>query len=311
MLIHGHEEIRARLANEDRPRVALIEGPEGIGKKLVAREAAELRSKGPNLIEVGRTICTKTVNGDECKHTASNCEVTTASVADFLAERTRVRSRGDVTILFDAGRATTGAANGLLKLLEEPPPKTYFILWASDPVLPTIASRAERFTASPLSDDEVEEMLKKWSVPPERAELVARMAAGRPGRARELDETVRQRGSVLQLVKAGMEDDAILLTNACKALAPQSKEDYAEVREHGDTLRGKRTIDLLRTAIVEARTGAYVAFRPEELFGLEQLSPRDLDVALRKTYPKAQASLVARSVASTIQRLNRRRTARG
>lgn len=310
--ILGHDALREELARPDHPAATLIEGPAGIGKRLVAREAAAKRARGPNLIEVGRTVCTSSVNGEDCaghSNPRKNCEVTTASVADHISERARVRSRGHRTVLFDAGLATTGAANGLLKLLEEPPPNLSFILWADGPVLPTIASRAERLTASPLSDADMQSLLDSWGVPADRTATVARMSAGRPGRARELDDVVRQKGSVLQLLKAGMEDDAILLTNACRALAPASKEDYDEVRALGDTLRGRRTIDLLRTAICEARTGTHVAFEREELFGLERLGP-DLDVALRKTYPNAQASLVARSAISTIQRLNRRRTSR-
>jgi DNA polymerase-3 subunit delta' len=73
------------------------------------------------------------------------------------------------------------AANALLKLLEEPPEGTYFILTAVDleAVLPTIRSRAVRMRLGGLSDDEVRGFLathRSGLSAGEREQRVARSA---------------------------------------------------------------------------------------------------------------------------------------
>lgn len=78
------------------------------------------------------------------------------------------------------------AANALLKLLEEPPPATRFILTASEPgrLLPTIRSRTVPLHASPLPLDTVSDFLQRHTgVDAERARWAAGLARGSIGRA--------------------------------------------------------------------------------------------------------------------------------
>ena len=73
------------------------------------------------------------------------------------------------------------AANGILKILEEPPPHTYFLLVtnAADKLLPTILSRTQIVTVPLLEDRDVEQVLiEKYSVEPKRAARVAQLADG-------------------------------------------------------------------------------------------------------------------------------------
>jgi DNA polymerase-3 subunit delta' len=89
--------------------------------------------------------------------------------------------------------ASPDAANALLKLLEEPPDSTWFILTAADPeaVLPTIRSRAVRLGLGRLSDDEVRSFLAN-SQPEVRGEALerrVRRAEGAIGRALDDSET--------------------------------------------------------------------------------------------------------------------------
>lgn len=89
-----------------------------------------------------------------------------------------------VALLCNFERATTAAANALLKTLEEPPPHVILILTATDPgrLLSTIVSRCQGLTLRLLPNREVEQSLQaRWSIPPEKAELLTRLAAGRPG----------------------------------------------------------------------------------------------------------------------------------
>ncbi len=77
-------------------------------------------------------------------------------------------------------------ANALLKLLEEPPPKTFFVLTSSEPerLLPTIRSRAMPLHIPSLSDEQTTRFLiEKAGADPEGAARAARLARGSIGRA--------------------------------------------------------------------------------------------------------------------------------
>ena len=62
-----------------------------------------------------------------------------------------------VMIIWQPELMHSSAANGILKILEEPPPHTYFILVtnAGDRLLPTILSRTQRVTIPLLQDEEL------------------------------------------------------------------------------------------------------------------------------------------------------------
>lgn len=71
--------------------------------------------------------------------------------------------------------------NRLLKIIEEPPANTIFILVAEQPelILNTILSRCQTVKVNPLSDEEVlEGLIQKKHIPREQAEAVAYLAAG-------------------------------------------------------------------------------------------------------------------------------------
>ncbi len=81
---------------------------------------------------------------------------------------------------------STEAANSLLKVLEEPPADTTFVLTASDPdaLLPTIRSRLLPLRLTPLPEEEVAAFLvEQRAVDAAEAGRVARLAQGAIGRA--------------------------------------------------------------------------------------------------------------------------------
>ena len=86
--------------------------------------------------------------------------------------------------------ASPEAANALLKLLEEPPPGTCFILCAADveAVLPTIRSRAVRMRLAPIADEEVRSFFRlvEPGIEPGELDRKVRRAEGAIGGA--LDE---------------------------------------------------------------------------------------------------------------------------
>jgi DNA polymerase III subunit delta' len=90
--------------------------------------------------------------------------------------------------------ASEGAANALLKTLEEAPSYAVLILTADAPeqLLPTITSRCEVLRLRPLSIEAIETHLQAQGADPERARLIAHVSGGRPGYAIKLlqDESV-------------------------------------------------------------------------------------------------------------------------
>ena len=72
-------------------------------------------------------------------------------------------------------------ANKLLKLLEEPPEKTLFLLISEAPemILPTILSRTQRFNIPKIEETDVAEALQqKYGVQPTDSEVIAHLANG-------------------------------------------------------------------------------------------------------------------------------------
>jgi len=78
------------------------------------------------------------------------------------------------------------AANAVLKLLEEPPPATVFLLVSNEPerLLPTILSRVQPVAVRPFSEDDITNYLAKhYHVPEAKARQVAQLAEGNLGAA--------------------------------------------------------------------------------------------------------------------------------
>ena len=82
--------------------------------------------------------------------------------------------------------ASQEAANALLKVLEEPPPGTTFILTAAEPeaLIPTIRSRLLPVRLRPFPEEEVRRFMEeRTDAGPDQAALAARLGRGSIGRA--------------------------------------------------------------------------------------------------------------------------------
>ncbi|ANK59114.1 DNA polymerase III subunit delta' [Loigolactobacillus backii] len=82
-----------------------------------------------------------------------------------------------VFIIQDADKMTTGAANGLLKFLEEPAPQTYLILTTSakNQLLPTVLSRLQIIDFQDLPRPELLKRLQAQEISANDAALLAHM----------------------------------------------------------------------------------------------------------------------------------------
>ena len=109
-----------------------------------------------------------------------------------------------VVLFEDADRATEQAANALLKAIEEPAPRTVWLLCApsADDLPTTIRSRCRLITLRIPPSDAIADVLERDGIDRERALTAARAAQGHIGRARRLatdPEAARRRADVLRL----------------------------------------------------------------------------------------------------------------
>lgn len=113
--------------------------------------------------------------------------------------------RWQVMIIEDADRLTDQAANALLKAIEEPTPRTVWLLCAPslEDVLPTIRSRCRHVPLrTPPTAVVADVLVRRDGVDPAMATFAARAAQGHIGRAKRLatDEEARlRRHAVLRL----------------------------------------------------------------------------------------------------------------
>jgi DNA polymerase III subunit delta' len=113
--------------------------------------------------------------------------------------------RALVFIVREASELTPQAANALLKTLEEPPSKTYFVLLTSRPhrLLDTIRSRTLPVRFSALPDAVVAEILQRHGLDPG----IATLGQGSAGLAMELanEDAVRERKDFVTAVLEALE----------------------------------------------------------------------------------------------------------
>lgn len=140
-----------------------------------------------------------------------------------------------VAILTDAEKMNESAANTFLKMLEEPPPQTVFVLTTSRPeqLLPTIVSRCQRLRFEPLSPEAIEEALKaREGMEAGEAAMLARMADGSYTRALDLavNEDLRtSRELVLKFFRASYTQKIDPLTEAVSEISSQGRERVKSV----------------------------------------------------------------------------------
>ncbi len=188
----------------------LVAGPEGIGKGfLVRRWAALLLCRDP---QFGAAP-----DPQACGH-CSSCqalksgnhggylEISTEGSGPVEIARMReilhflsLRADGRRVILIDsADQLREEATNALLKILEEPPAETHFLLVSHRParLLKTIVSRCQRWLLGPLARDPFLEILDRHGVSGDLATFLFEGAGGRPGAALLLGEAIERCGGI-------------------------------------------------------------------------------------------------------------------
>jgi DNA polymerase-3 subunit delta' len=198
-----------------------------------------------------------------------------------------VYGRWRVVLFEDADRATEQAANALLKAIEEPAPRTVWLLCApsADDLPTTIRSRCRLVTLRIPPTGAVADVLERGGVGREQALAAARAAQGHIGRARRLatdPEAARRRDEVLRIpAQVAASSPGGGLGNALAAAAALVSAAEAEAAAATEELDVPER-DALRRAFGEGSTGRGVASAVRGAAGaLKELEDRQKSRATR------------------------------
>ena len=196
----------------------LFTGPAGSGRSVAARALAaalQCTDDGPPGCGECRG-CHTVLTGSHPDVRMIVPEGLSISVAEMrnvvsLAARRPAQGRWQVVVIEDADRLTEGAFNALLKMVEEPPPRTVFLLCAPsthpDDVAVTIRSRCRLVSLRIPPADAVARVLVADGVDHDTAQWAAQASQGHVGRARRLarDPEARTRRAAVLAIPASLQ----------------------------------------------------------------------------------------------------------
>ncbi|MFC7797165.1 DNA polymerase III subunit delta' [Streptomyces cinereoruber] len=229
----------------------LFTGPPGAGRVDAARAfAAALQCVSPDRALGGAPGC-GFCTGCHTTLVGTHADVTTVSAVgtEILARDMRdtvrksftapANGRWQIILVTDAERLNEKSGNGVLKAVEEPAPRTVWLICAPslDDVLPTIRSRCRHLSLRTPSVEAVADVLvRRDGIEPGTALAAARAAQGNIGRARRLatDERARARRAVVLKLPLRVADIGGCL-KAAQELIDTAAEDAKQVAEEIDT----------------------------------------------------------------------------
>jgi len=155
------------------PQSLLLTGEVGVGLGTVARYIAS---------KVGTEIITILPEKDE-KIDLEKGNISVASIKSLYLLTRSTKSTNQIVVIDCAERMAPAAQNTLLKLLEEPGDKVYFILATHEPsrLLPTITSRAQAVEIRPITNAQTNKLLDSFvDINTTKRSQLTFMAAGLP-----------------------------------------------------------------------------------------------------------------------------------
>lgn len=291
--VRGHDQwVKAFNHALQRGRLAhayLFVGPSGIGKRLFAGELAKA------LLCEGRT-------GDKleaCDKCAACILVDAGTHPDFFAvarpeegneipiETMRelcagfamktARGKGKVAVLDDADDLNEASANCFLKTLEEPPPRSVFILVGTRPErqLATVVSRCQVVRFAPLPQADVVDLLQQNGVQDAKhTPRLARLSGGSPGQALALadPELWKFRRLFLEGLTQPRPDSVALSKAWTQFVEDAGKEMAAQRRRAGLVLR--LLIEFFHDSLALSLGKETKLADPEDLLFLQKIGSR-------------------------------------
>lgn len=285
-MILGHARQRRQLwdalARGALHHAILLEGPRGVGKRLVATRLAMAANCTAELPVAERpcgrcATCRAIEQGThpdvlmlepDPERAARTIPIEAVREVIRQTQYHRYGARRRCVIVDPAEAMQEPAANALLKTLEEPPQGTGFLVVTHNPraLLPTILSRCQRIRFGAVPVDELRAWLEARGI--ERADEVARLSLGCPGRAlalagEGLDERAELRASVLAAISGPIEG----VYELSQKLTQGARQDWA-----GGVDRLLEVVeDLLRDATVRAAAAPIPTLHPPDR-GLDRLA---------------------------------------
>ena len=260
----GHKQPKMILQNAlAECRVAhayLFHGPEGVGKTTLAKAFANtlLCREGTGDACGECSICRRFAKGGLpdfflVEPQGNNIKIEQVRELQKTASFKPYEASRKVYLISRAETMTRDAANCLLKILEDPPPDTIFLLTTVNPynLLPTIVSRCQLVTLGKVPQQEIEQLLSDNNRgDPETAVLLATLCNGLPGKAwsmAEPDQGLKTRELVFQLYERIKKGDISELLKKAEEFE-KNKEIMPEVLEqlllwYRDQLIWKETSD--------------------------------------------------------------------
>lgn len=249
-------------ANSAMTHAWLFTGPPGAGRATAARAfAAALQCVSPDRATTAPGPgcgfcdgCHTAVVGTHADVGVVATDLLTIGVKETreLVRRAQLAPSGgrwQVIVVEDADRLTEGAGNVLLKAIEEPAPRTVWLLCAPslEDVLPTIRSRCRHLSLSTPAVAAVATVLvQRDGITPAVAESAARAAQGHIDRARRLatDDRARERRAAVLRIPLRVED-----IGGCLRAAQELVEVAADAAKERAEETDEQETEEMRTAL--------------------------------------------------------------
>jgi DNA polymerase III subunit delta' len=256
----------------------LFTGPPGSGRSNAARAfAAALQCSTGGCGQC--TACRTSLSGAHPDVTLVRTELLSIGVDEVreLVRRSAMSptlGRWQVIVIEDADRITERGADALLKSIEEPAPRTVWILCAPtvDDVVATIRSRCRLLTLQTPSIPAVARLLEsRDGIAPELAAYAAQVSQGHIGRARALarDENARERRQQILQIPFQLQGLGACLAAAAQVVEASTAEAAVATNE----------LDTRERSALEEALG----------FGTKGAKPRQTQAAIKELEDQQRA----------------------
>jgi DNA polymerase III delta' subunit len=188
--------LKKSLQRDRIPNSLLFFGPEGVGK----RDTALVLSKAMNCLNNTDDACGVCAscraieNGNFPDVMVISPEKNVLKIEQMRAMKQTAYlkpmvGRKRIFIIDQAEKMNEEAANSVLKILEEPPAFTHIILITHNPylILPTIRSRCQDLSFSPISKQDIKKVLVEKGQDEEKAQIISLLVRGNLKQAMNLD----------------------------------------------------------------------------------------------------------------------------